>query len=360
MLTRIDRYIISRLFSITLFVLLVLIFIFIIIDFSENSDDFTDRGATFYEIFFDYYLHYIPEIIRLVSPVAIFVACLLLTGQLSDRLEITAMKAAGISLYRLLVPYFLFAFTMAGIIHYLDGYVVPISNTERVEFEREYIQKKSDRIDRNRIYRQESPNRYVLINYFHASEETAYRVMFYTFDGERLSETMEISRMQWNDEKNLWEMRNGEIRKYNDSGFEEITFSERDTTFSFLPRDIARTSSDVYQLTYPEIRDYLASIRRSGAGGIQMPMVQYYGKLTYPISIIVVTLIGVAIASVKRKGGRGVHIAAGLAISFLYLASMKMMEPFGHSGSIDPFYASLAPHLIFLFIGIMLLIIARK
>src|SRR5690554_3514443 len=104
MFNKIDRYILFRLFSITAFVLLVLIFIFIVIDFSENSDDFADRGATLREIWFDYYLHYIPEIIRLVSPVAVFVACLLLTGQLSDRLEIIAMRAAGISLYRLMFP----------------------------------------------------------------------------------------------------------------------------------------------------------------------------------------------------------------------------------------------------------------
>ncbi|MEX1121289.1 MAG: LptF/LptG family permease, partial [Balneolales bacterium] len=250
--------------------------------------------------------------------------------------------------------------TMAGLIHYLDGYVVPLSNSERVKFEREYIQDRSDRIDRNRIYRQESANRYVLINYFHASEKTAYRVIFYTYEDGRLSETMEMSRMQWSDEKELWEMRNGEIRKYNETGFERIDFSERDTTFNLLPRDIARTSSDVYQLTYPQIRDYLASIERSGAGGIYMPMVQYYGKLTYPISIIVVTLIGMALASVKRKGGRGVHIAAGLAISFLYLAFMKMMEPFGYSGSIDPFYAVLAPHVFFFIVGLVLLFTAKK
>ena len=360
MLNRIDRYILIRLFSITLFVLMILIFVFIIIDFSEKSDDFTDRGATLYEIWFDYYLHYIPEMIRLVSPVAVFVSCLLLAGQLSDRLEIIALKAAGVSLYRLLLPFMLFAMGVAVSIHYLDGYVVPNSNSQRMQFERNYIQKTSDRIDRNRIYRQESADRYVLINYFHAAENTAYRVTFYTFDGDRLSETMEMSRMQWSEEKDMWEMRNGEIKKYNDNGYDLIKFDRQDTTFNLLPRDIARTSSDVYQLTYPEIRSYIASIKRSGAGGIHMPMVQYYGKLTYPLSVMIVTLIGVAIASVRRKGGRGVHIAAGLAISFLYMAFMKIIEPFGYSGTIEPLYAAIAPHLFFLIVGLFLLVTARK
>ncbi|MEX0686063.1 MAG: LptF/LptG family permease [Balneolales bacterium] len=360
MLNRIDRYILTRLFNITFFVLMILIFVFIIIDFSEKSDDFTDRGATFYEILFDYYLHYIPEMIRLVSPVAVFVACLLLAGQLSDRLEIIALKAAGVSLYRLMVPFLLFASVMAVGVHFLDGYVVPNSNSKRSNFERTYIQKRSDRIDRNQIYRQESANRYVLINYFHIAENTAYRVIFYTFDNGRLSETLEMSRMQWSDDDERWHMRNGEIRKYSDEGYEIEMFNERDTTFNLLPRDLARTSSDVYQLTYPEIRNYLASIERSGAGGIQMPKVQYYGKVTYPLSIIIVTLIGVSIASVRRKGGRGVHIAAGLAISFLYMAFMKIIEPFGYSGTIEPLYAAILPHLFFSLIGIFLLLAAKK
>jgi lipopolysaccharide export system permease protein len=104
-INKIDRYTFFRMLGITVFVLGVLIFIFIVIDFSENSDDFTDKGATLVDIFGVYYLNYIPEIIRLVTPVAIFVACLYLTGQMADRLEITALKAAGVSLYRLLVSW---------------------------------------------------------------------------------------------------------------------------------------------------------------------------------------------------------------------------------------------------------------
>ena len=69
-----DWYIIRRLVSITTLVLVVLICIFVIIDFSENSDDFTDRGATMAEIWGDYYINYIPEMIRLVLPLAIFSA----------------------------------------------------------------------------------------------------------------------------------------------------------------------------------------------------------------------------------------------------------------------------------------------
>lgn len=105
MINKLDRYIILRLLSITLFVIVILVFIFIMIHFSENSDDYSDKGATMAEIWGDYYLNYTPEMIRLILPVAVFTACLFITGQLSERLEITALKAAGVSLYRLIVPY---------------------------------------------------------------------------------------------------------------------------------------------------------------------------------------------------------------------------------------------------------------
>jgi lipopolysaccharide export system permease protein len=360
MLKTFDKYIFTRMLVLTGFVTGLLIFIFIIIDFSENSGDFTDRGATLTEIWYDYYLNYIPEMIRLVSPVAVFASCLWLTGQMANRLEIVALRAAGVSLYRLLAPYLVFAVIVSASISYLDGYVVPRSNAIRAEFEQKFIMKRTERIDRNRIFRQESPDRLMLVNYFDIRQSIGYRVTFYTFDDNRLVETMELGRMAWSQEKGKWELINGTITRYNERGYEKFTFDRRDTTLNLYPRDFGRTSSDVYQLTYPEIRDYLASIERSGAGGIAMPTVQFYGKLSYPFAIITVTIIGVAIASVRRRGGRGVHIAAGLVISFLYLALMKLFEPFGYSGALDPAHAAVLPHVIFFTVAIILLLTARK
>src|SRR5690625_8006797 len=101
---RLDRYIFFRLFTITFLVVLLVTCIFILIDCSENSDDFADQGATLSQVWRDYYVNYIPDMVRLVSPVAIFVACLFLTGQMTERFELTAIKASGNSLYRIAVP----------------------------------------------------------------------------------------------------------------------------------------------------------------------------------------------------------------------------------------------------------------
>jgi len=360
MFKKIDRYIYFRLLTITLFVLVVLIFIFIVIDFSNNSDSFTDKGATLTQIFGTYYLNYIPEMIRLVLPVAIFVACLFLTGQMTDRLEITALKAAGISLYRLIMPYIAFALTATLIISYLDAFIIPDSNARRIAFEDVYLKGSSKQIDRSKIYRQESANTIFKINYFNPKEETGYRVEMIHFEGDSIKKTMDIQQMSWQDSTGHWLLKNVEETKFTQHGLEFQFIDTVDTTLNILPRDMARSTSDIYQLTYPEAYNYIQSIRRSGAGGIEDPQVKFYGRLTYPISVIVVTIIGFALAAVRRKGGRGFYIAAGLTISFLYLAFLKIIEPFGANGAIDPLLATLLPHIFFFIVGIALLIDAKK
>lgn len=338
----------------------MLIFIYIMIDFSENSDDFADQGAQMGEIFRNYYLNYIPEMTRLVLPVAVFVACLFLTGQLSDRLEITALKAAGVSLYRLIVPYIVFALVCAIGISLLDAFIIPKSNAQRIAFEEQYLQSKSEKIDRSDIYRQPSVNTKLQVNYFDKVQQIAYRIQLIEFDGRKIARTTTANRMEWVDSTQSWHLENGFERIFSDKGYEEHSFQKKDTVINVFPRDLARTTSDIYQLTYKEAMDYIASIERSGAGGIEIPQVQFYGRLAYPFSIIVVIIVGFSFASVRRRGGKGAYLAAGLTISFLYLAFMKIIEPFGYYGTLSPELAATLPHIFFFLLGIGLLIEAKK
>lgn len=359
-MTKLDRHIWMSLIMITGLVLVLLVLIFIIVDLSENMDDFTDRGATIALIWSEYYMAYIPEIIRLVLPVAIFTACLLLTGRMAQRLEITALKAAGVSLYRFLLPFVLFAVFGAILVSYLDGFVVPKANEKRIEFERQYLMNRSDRVDTNKIYRQESPNTLLSVNYYAPDEMIGYRIQLFTFEGTRVTEILEAGRMEYDMDGGFWRLFNVSTRKLHGSGYTETSEARVDTVLRILPRDLARTTSDVFQLTYPEILEYLESLERVGASEIGLPRVQFYGKLMYPISIIVVTILGVSLASVKRSSGTGFILGAGLAISFLYLAFMKIIEPFGAAGSIDPFYAALLPHMMFFVAAIAVLIKTPK
>jgi len=357
---KLDKYIILRLLSITLFVLGVLVFIFIVIHFSDHSEDFTDKGAKLAEIFGVYYLNYIPEIIRLVTPVAVFIACLYLTGQMAERLEITALKAAGISLYRLLAPYLVYGIFVMCVISYLDGFIVPNTNAKRFAFEEKYLKDQSTKLDNRRLYRQESSNTLLKINYFDATQGTAFRVKFIRFAGDSIEQTTTVQEMKWLEESDKWRLNNLDRRTFTAKGYTDVHIDSADTSLSILPTDLARTTSDVYQLTYPKAYNYIQSIQRSGAGSVESPKVQFYGRLVYPLSVLVVSIVGFALASVRRRGGKGFYLAAGLGISFFYLAVIKVIEPFGGEGVLSPAMAVSLPHIFFFAVGLVLLIKARK
>ena len=279
---------------------------------------------------------------------------------LSERLEITSLKAAGVSLYRLFIPYLMFGLISAVGLSALDAWIIPASNAQRIQFEEQYIKQKNEQLDRNDIYRELSPGSYLQVNYFDRDQQTAYRIRMVQFDQRGVKKLLTATNMAWLEDKNEWRLTTVQERIFTDSGFVERNVAGFDTLLSLLPQDLARSSSDIYQLSYTEAFQYIDGIKRSGASGIEIPQVQLYARMAYPFSIVVVLIIGFAVAAVRRRGGKGVYIAAGLVISFLYLVIMKIMEPFGALGLLPPIWAALIPHLLFLCVGIIGIKLIRK
>jgi lipopolysaccharide export system permease protein len=298
--------------------------------------------------------------VRLVTPVAAFISCLLLTGQMADRIEIIALKSAGVPVRRLLIPYLMFAVTLASALWYLDGWILPASNKSRFEFEQRYLNTSVKKTPNRNVFRQESMNTIAKIGFIDANGKEVYNTEFYVFDGNKLNRLNKTYQMDWVDTSKVWYINTFETFNYDSAGYAYGKTYDVDTLFNIRPADLQRSSTDVYQLSYPEIVDYLETAKRSGIEGLRLPFVQFYGKLSYPLSIIVSMLIGLAIASKKIRGGRGVHLAVGLGTSFFYLATLKIAEPFGISGQISPELAAILPHAFFLLVGLSLMIFYRQ
>jgi lipopolysaccharide export system permease protein len=230
----------------------------------------------------------------------------------------------------------------------LDGFVIPPATAKRLLFERDYVMTRSDRVENSTIYRQESRDHLLTINYYSPADSIAHRVFSYRFNNDRIAETMEIQRMVYQSASGQWRLYNVKQTIFDSVRVTRNQLDTLDVTWSVYPRDMARTTTEVYQLTYPEAWQYIESLKRVGVGGLELPQVQFFGRLAYPLSILIVTLLGVAIASIRFNGGTGMHLGIGLAVSFLYLAMMKLIEPFGYSGMLSPAMTTLFPHLFFL------------
>ncbi|MFN1836080.1 LptF/LptG family permease [Balneola sp. MJW-20] len=359
-MNKFDWLVIKRLLFLSIPITLMLLFIFVLIDFSDNSDEFFEQGATLLEIFTGYYLNYIPDMARQILPVAVFASCLFITGQFTERLEITSLKAAGVSLYRISLPYILTGLMLASATSFFDAYLIPNANERKFAFEERYLRGKIERVENQDIFRQPLPDTQLRLNYFDRAQNVGYQVRMFQYEGNEVIKTTSASKMSWDEENEIWVLQGVREQIYNDYGYSEFQYNNKDTTLNVYPRDLARTSSDIALLTYEEAQDYIESLERSGAGNVADPKVKYYSRLSYPLSILTVTIIGFAFASVRRRGGRGVYIAGGLMFSFVYLTFMEIIKPFGSKGVLDPVLAATIPHVTFLIVGIILLISTRK
>jgi len=360
--TRFDRHIILRLLKGFLLFVLALIVFFIVLHYVEYSDDFFDGGATLRQVFLVYYPSYIPEIVRLTSPLALFLSSIYLTGKLAQELQIVALQTSGVSLYRLMIPYLIVGVFVTGFMFGFNGWIVPITNETVVEYDGKYLRNTSRQIETDEIYRQNSPHTIVSVGYYDQQDTVAHQVSLQQFaDSARLTERIDATRMRWVDSLGVWRLENVTRRTFNHGEMQvQNDITELDTLLRVYPRDFARTGRDAEAMTIPAAADYVDALRRSGASNIGRTLVAYYTKFAYPFANLILVLISVPLASVRRRGGQAVQFGLGLLTAFVYLAIQKLTEPFGYSGDLSPLLTAWLPHVSFAIVAVVMLIRVRK
>lgn len=360
-MTTFDRHIIRRFLAGILLLVGGLIVFFVVLHYVEFVDDFFDRGATMREVFLVYYVSYIPEIIRLTSPLALFLAAVYLTGKLAQELQLMALQTSGVPLYRLLRPYLLVAVSVTGFMFWFNGWVVPRTNGTVLDFEQRYLKDAPRQLDVTDVHRQNAPGSFVTVGYFDRNTDVAHRFTLQVFEADRhLAVRLDAPRAEWVDSLQTWRLHDVTVRQFDENGAErQLHRAQLDTLLNLYPRDFARTERDVETMTIPVAQQYVASLKRSGAGNTGRAEVSYYSKFSYPLANLILVLIAVPLASVRRRGGQAVRIGLGLMVAFAYLAIMKLTEPFGYSGSIPPAITAWLPHGLFFIAALVALVRTR-
>ncbi|MFO8100249.1 MAG: LptF/LptG family permease [Salinibacter sp.] len=357
-MTTFDRHIIARLLKGFVLFIGALIIFFVVLHWVEYSDDFLDGGASIREVFTVFYPSYVPEIIRLTSPLALFLACIYLTGTLAQQLQLSALQTSGVSLYRLLRPYAIVGLVVTVFMFGFNGWVVPRTNETVVEYENEYLNRGTRSPTLDEIHRQNSPESILAVGYYNRDRKQAHAVSLQTFDGpSRLLRRLDADRMEWIDSLDTWRLEDVTIRRFSEDGSTQQTIASLDTTLQILPKDLARSQNDVAAMTIPTARNHLLALRRAGVGNLGRALVAYYNKFAYPFANLILVLIGMPIAAVRRRGGQATRFAIGLLIAFVYLSIQKLAEPFGYAGALDPAVTAWLPHVVFA--GVALLVLWR-
>lgn len=359
MLKKIDIYIIKKYLGTFFFSILLIISISVVIDISEKLDNFFDNNAPLKEIVFDYYLNFIPYFANLFTPLFAFISVIFFTSKMAYNTEITAILAGGISFNRMLRPYFISSIIIGLFSFLLSSYVIPPANETRLIFEGKYIRPIKSEVARN-IQMEIEPGTILYIERYEEGRKRGSHISLEKFNGKTLVSRITGQTIEWNEETEIWKIKKYLIRDF-DGIYETITKGdELDTVLNIHPQEFFITGEMAPQMTNIELRDHIQRQRARGMGNIKAFEVEYHKRYSMPFAAIILMIIGVSLSSKKIRGGMGLQIGFGIALSALYILFSTVSSMFAVKGQMSPLLAVWLPNIIFSIIAIALYFRAPK
>ena len=361
--SKIDKYIIKK-FILTFFIALLLIIgIVIIIDLSENIDYFVKYEAPLRAIIFDYYLNYIPYFINMFSPLFVFITVIFFTSRMAANSEIIAILSGGVSYRRMMVPYLISAGIIALLSLGLNMYVIPRSNADRLEFSAKYIRRhnKTSMYNLRNIHYQIAPGQFVYVESFSTWNNTAYRLTLETVKDNQLVSKLSAETAQWDSTFEGWHMRKWIIRDYTSQMSDKIRLGHQlDTCIALTVDDFYRNEKTVESLTSKNLKLLIDTQKMRGDSNVMYAQIERNRRMTLPFSAFILTIMGVALTSRKRRGGIGWNIALGIGLAFLYILFLRFSEMFVYTGVLPAWIALWLPNVVYTIIAIVLYRLAPK
>jgi lipopolysaccharide export system permease protein len=272
--------------------------------------------------------------------------------------EIIAILSSGISFLRMLYPYFISAALIFLSSIALNHFIIPPANKIRIEFESKYVKNPYQRKSLN-LHLQVQPNIYLYISNFYSSTNRAGNFSLERFEKNVLKSKLIADYAIYDSEKKVWRLNNYFIRDLSDSTEIIRTGTKLDTVVNFSAEELKQRDNVITSMNYFELQDNIKEQKMRGQNP-NKSLLENYNRTSIPFSVFVLTLIGVSISSRKIRGGIGMQIGIGIALSFIYILLLRFSEVFIQVGVASPLLAAWIPNFIFIVVAVALYIKAPK
>jgi LPS export ABC transporter permease LptF/LPS export ABC transporter permease LptG len=303
----------------------------------------------------DYLLHVTPYFLYNIAPLGILLAVLITLGLMQRTNEITAMKATGISIYRLIVPLLVAAAVLACGLFFFDQFYLPRAN-KRQDALRNLIKGKPPQTylnpERKWIFGQHSDIYYYQL--FDSDRNQFGRLSVFQFDPKTLQLTKRIyaDRAQWEDTVGRWVCTQGWVRDLRGPAIEDYrtflvdTFDAVSEPPAYFKKEVKQSS----EMNYEELRHYIRDLQQSGFDVVRL-RVQLAKKLAFPLITFVMAVLAIpfALTAGRRSTVTGVAIAVGIAV--FYWTVSGLLEAMGNISQLPPVLAAWSPDVIFALVG---------
>ncbi len=357
----IDKYILKRYLSTFFVMLLMFIPIGIIIDVSEKVNKMIEYKIPFSAIAL-YYCHFTIYFANILFPIFLFLSIIWFTSKLANNTEIIAILSSGISFTRFMRPYLIGA-TIVSILAFLMGiFLLPKASEGFNNFRYTYlspggIEKMRENSD---VFRQISKDEYIYVGSFNQVSKMAFNFSLEKFDKDQLKYKITAGRIKWNPLRKNYTLFDYTKRTVGPLSDKIETGEKKDTVFNIDLEDLTPTIYVAETLSILELNHFIDKEIKRGNANISVYLVVLYKKYSLPVSAFILTIIALAVSSMKRRGGMGINLAIGIAVAYSFIFFDKIFGVLAEKSTINPFIAVWFPNFVFGILAIYLLRNAKR
>ena len=308
----------------------------------------------------DYLLNVCPYFIYNLTQYGVLLAVLVTFGLMERSNEVTAIKATGTSIYRIIVPVLVICSVMGGSLFFFDQFYLPHANKRQDALRNQIKGKPAQtylRPDRKWIFGQHSDIYYY--QFFDADRDQFADISVFQFDPRSfaITERLYAERAHWSDVTQRWIYEQGWVRKLNGDSIE--SYHQFDVTafpqFSEPPTYFKKEVKQSSEMNFEELRRYIHDLQQSGFDVVRLK-VQLQRKLAVPVVTLVMAVLAIPFSLSAGKRGAVTGIAVAVGIAGVYEVVSRLFESMGNLSQLPPALAAWSPDLIFAMLGAYLIL----
>ena len=303
----------------------------------------------------DYLLNVTPFFLYNITHLSVLLAVLVTFGLMQRSNEITAIKATGVSIYRVTVPVLVASVLLAGGLFFFDQVYLPRAN-RRQDALRNLIKGKPPQTYLNPyrkwIFGQNSTIYYYQLFDPDRNQFGSLAAFKFNPGNFQLVKRVYADRAHWEDRLGRWVCTQGWERDFRGPAiadyrtFDVATFSSIDEPPAYFKKEVRQSS----EMNYEQLQRYIRDLQQSGFDVVRL-RVQLQEKIAFPLSALVMAVLAIPFSLSTGKRGAIAGVAAAVGIAVVYITLSRLSESMGNVSQLPPLLAAWAPELIFALAG---------
>ena len=329
----------------------LLTIIVLVIDVQAKAPRIESNGFTVNEFLINFYPYWIINLIITFMSILVFISVIFFTSRIANNTEIVAIISSGASFHRFARPYLITSGFIAIVALLLNHFVLPLANIKKNELE-PYTYSALNRDEftgSSEVSTQLSKTEYIFLKSYNKKEKRGSGFIYQKFDkNRRLIYQLNANDFYWENKKNHFVLNNYLEKTINKDDTEKLgNGNTMNKGFGHPPEELFPDVLLGQNKTTPELIRFIDREKEKGNANLNNYLNELYQRTSMPVSVIILTFLGLSLSSQKKRGGLGLNLAIGIALAFVFVFSFEVLKVVSANKTLTPLFAMWLPNLVF-------------